>query len=79
MLEIREDNINMKIEGVQGLLQFMLEKILLLLCRVVFRGFWVAIIRTRIGVGFGLLGELGETARRRNRNEVKRQGIGRAR
>ena len=48
-----------------------------LLCRGVVRGFWAAIIWTRIGVGVGLLGELGETARRRNRNEVKRKGIDR--
>ena len=43
----------------------------IMLCRGVLKGFWAAIIWTRIGVGIGSLGGLGKTARRRNRNEVK--------
>ena len=48
-----------------------------MLCRGVLRGFWAAIIWTRIGVGVGLLGELDKTARRRNRSHVKKTGIDR--
>ena len=42
-----------------------------------FKRFWATIIWTGMGVGYGLLGDGNETARRGSEKEAKREGIGR--
>ena len=42
-----------------------------------FKGFWAAIIWTRMGVGFGLFGDGNEMVRNRNNMGMKEKGIGR--